>query len=42
MLGYRSLGDLRAMYPDVGAVPEGALFADVLWPCMSSFLYTQY
>ncbi|CAA9346159.1 MAG: hypothetical protein AVDCRST_MAG93-6896, partial [uncultured Chloroflexia bacterium] len=42
MLGYRSLDELRSAYPDVGAGAEARMFADVLWPRMSSFLYTQY
>jgi hypothetical protein len=42
MLGHRPLDELRRAYPDVGASAEGAMFANVLWPRMSSFLYTQY
>ena len=42
LLGYRTLDDLRAVYPDVRVESAWRLLVDTLFPKVSSFLYTIY
>lgn len=42
VLGYRTWRELRATYPDVIVPPIWRLLVDVLFPRVSSFLYTSY
>lgn len=42
VLGYRSREELSHVYPDFSAWGEGQLWLDVLFPKMSSFIYTIY
>lgn len=42
LLGYRSREELQHMYPDFSAWGENQLLVDVMFPKMSSFIYTIY
>jgi hypothetical protein len=42
VLGYRTVEELRAAYPDVSATPAGRLLVDTLFPKAESFIYTIY
>jgi GNAT superfamily N-acetyltransferase len=41
-LGYRTVEELRAAYPDVSVTPTGRLLVDTLFPKVPSFIYTIY
>ena len=41
-LGYRTVGELRASYPDVSIASPWRLLVDTLFPKVSSFIYTNY
>ncbi|MFZ5915335.1 MAG: GNAT family N-acetyltransferase [Chloroflexota bacterium] len=42
LLGYRSRQELAQVYPDVMVWPEWSCLVDVLFPKVSSFIYTNY
>jgi predicted N-acetyltransferase YhbS len=42
VLGYRTIEELRATYPDVRVAPAWRLLADTLFPKVASFIYTIY
>ena len=42
VLGYRTVEELRAAYPDMRVTPTGRLLVDTLFPKASSFIYTIY
>ncbi|HWQ12351.1 MAG TPA: GNAT family N-acetyltransferase [Roseiflexaceae bacterium] len=42
LLGYRSFGELAAMYPDASADGRARALVDALFPKMRAFLYQQY
>lgn len=42
LLGYRSLAELRAIFPDVYAEPEAALLIDILFPKPSTVSWMSY
>jgi len=42
VLGYRTVQELRAAYPDVSVTPPWRLLVDTLFPKVSSFIYTIY
>ena len=42
LLGYKSRQELAQTYPDFSAGGEGQLWVDVLFPKMTSFIYTVY
>jgi GNAT superfamily N-acetyltransferase len=42
VLGYRTVGELRASYPDVSIASPWRLLVDTLFPKVSSFIYTNY
>jgi len=42
LLGYRSIDELRAAYPDVRVAPDWRLLIETLFPRTPSFLYTIY
>ena len=42
VLGYRTVEELRAAYPDVRVTPTGRLLVDTLFPKAESFIYTIY
>jgi hypothetical protein len=42
VLGYRTVEELRAAYPDVRVTPTGRLLVDTLFPKAESFIYTVY
>jgi hypothetical protein len=42
VLGYRSVEELRATYPDVSVAPAWRLLVGVLFPKVESFIYTIY
>ena len=42
VLGYRTLKELQAVYPDIGVTPPWHLLVDTLFPRMTSFIYTNY
>lgn len=42
VLGYRSRAELRSMYPDVGIWGRNQQLADVLFPKLNSFIFTNY
>ena len=42
MMGYRTVADLRAAFPDVRVAPAWRLLVDVLFPRVTSFIYTIY
>ena len=41
-LGYRTVEELRATYPDVSVAPAWRLLVDTLFPKVASFIYTIY
>ena len=42
LLGYRTVEELRAAYPDVNVKPTWRLLVDTLFPKVTSFIYTVY
>jgi predicted N-acetyltransferase YhbS len=42
LLGYRTVEELRAAYPDVNVKPAWRLLVDTLFPKVTSFIYTVY
>ncbi len=42
VLGYRTMEELRAAYPDVSVAPAWRLLVDTLFPKVESFIYTIY
>ena len=42
LLGYRTVEELRAAYPDVSVAPAWRLLVDTLFPKVASFIYTIY
>jgi len=42
LLGYRTVEELRAVYPDVSIAPNSRLPVDALFPKVASFIYTIY
>ena len=42
LLGYRTVEELRATYPDVSVAPVCRLLVDTLFPKVTSFIYTIY
>ena len=42
VLGYRTVKELRAAYPDVSAASPWQLLADTLFPKVTSFIHTIY
>jgi predicted N-acetyltransferase YhbS len=42
LLGYRTVEELRAAYPDVDVKPAWRLLVDTLFPKVASFIYTVY
>jgi hypothetical protein len=42
VLGYRTVEELRAAYPDVSVAPTWRLLIDTLFPKVGSFIYTIY
>ena len=42
VLGYRTVEELRAAYPDVSVAPAWRLLVDTLFPKVASFIYTIY
>ncbi len=42
LLGYRTMEELQAVYPDVRVTPPWQLLVDTLFPKVASFIYTNY
>jgi hypothetical protein len=42
LLGYRTVDELRAAYPDIDVKPAWRLLVDTLFPKVTSFIYTVY
>ncbi len=42
VLGYRTVEELRGVYPDVSVAPAWRLLVDTLFPKVASFIYTIY
>jgi hypothetical protein len=42
VLGYRTVEELRANYPDVRMEPVWRLLVDTLFPKVAAFIYTIY
>ncbi|MCK4449996.1 MAG: hypothetical protein KAX26_05345, partial [Anaerolineae bacterium] len=42
VLGYRTVEELRATYPDVSVAPAWRLLVDTLFPKVEAFIYTIY
>jgi hypothetical protein len=42
VLGYRTVEELQAAYPDVGVASPWQLLADTLFPKVASFIHTIY
>jgi hypothetical protein len=42
VLGYRTIQELQAAYPDVGVASPWQLLVETLFPRMTSFIYTIY